>query len=128
MIRFAEPLEVDHLPLAQELDDVVHVRVVAEAEDVVVGHPGLLLRRQILGQIGDQIALAGHAGGAVGEPGGGGGIHARRAVHKVGVEPGGLDLLIGEVPGQLVDDGADHFQMPKFLRPDVGAKIAHFKS
>lgn len=38
-----EPLEVDHLPLAQELDDVVHVRVVAEAEDVVVGHPGLLL-------------------------------------------------------------------------------------
>ncbi len=40
---FAEALEVDHLPLAQELDDVVHVRVVAEAEDVVVGHPGLLL-------------------------------------------------------------------------------------
>ena len=43
MVCLAEPLEVDYLPLAQELDDVVHVRVVAEAEDVVVGHPGLLL-------------------------------------------------------------------------------------
>ena len=87
------------------------------------GFPALLplrhrpIRRQILGQISDQIALAGHTGGAVGEPGGSGGIHARCAVHKISVEPGGLDLLIREVPGQLVDDGANHFQMPKFVRP-----------
>jgi hypothetical protein len=43
MDRFAEPLEVDDFAFAQELDDVVHVRVVAEAENIVVGHAGLLL-------------------------------------------------------------------------------------
>ena len=42
-IAVGDNRKAHHLPLAQELDDVVHVRVVAEAEDVVVGHPGLLL-------------------------------------------------------------------------------------
>ena len=39
---FTEALEMDDLPSPQEADDVVHVRVVAETEDVVVGDPGLL--------------------------------------------------------------------------------------
>ena len=38
----AEALEVDDLPLPQEADDVVHVRVVAEPQDIVVGEAGLL--------------------------------------------------------------------------------------
>ena len=40
---FAEPLEVYDLPRTEEADDVVHVRIVAEAEDIVVGNAGLLL-------------------------------------------------------------------------------------
>ena len=40
----AEALEVHHFPGPQELDDVVHVRVVAEPQDVIVGGAGLLLR------------------------------------------------------------------------------------
>lgn len=43
MVCFAEPLEVDYLPLAQELDNVVYVRVIAEAQDVIVGDAGFLL-------------------------------------------------------------------------------------
>ena len=39
---FAEALEVDDLPLPEEADDVVHVRVVGQAENVVVGLSGLL--------------------------------------------------------------------------------------
>ena len=39
----AEALEVDHLPGPQELDDVVDVRVVTQAQDVVISDPGLLL-------------------------------------------------------------------------------------
>ena len=39
----AEALEVDDLPLAQEADGVVHVRVVGQPQDVVVGETGLLL-------------------------------------------------------------------------------------
>ena len=38
----AKALEVDDLPLPQEADDVVHVRVVGQTEDVVIGDPGLL--------------------------------------------------------------------------------------
>ena len=41
--RLAEALEVDYLALAEELDDVVDVGVVGEAEDVVVGDARLLL-------------------------------------------------------------------------------------
>lgn len=110
---------MDYLPLAQELDNVVYVRVIAEAQDVIVGDAGFLLCRQILRQISDQVALTGHTGGAVGESGGGGGVDPGGAVYEVGVKSGSLDLLIRQVPGQLMDDGADHFQMAKLLCPYI---------
>lgn len=34
---------MDHLPLPEELDDVVDIRIVREPEDVVIGDPCLLL-------------------------------------------------------------------------------------
>ena len=39
----AEALEVDNLPLPQEADHVIHIRIVGQAENVVVGEAGLLL-------------------------------------------------------------------------------------
>lgn len=39
----AEALEMHDLPGPQELDDIVDVRVVGQAQDVVIGDPGLLL-------------------------------------------------------------------------------------
>ena len=39
----SEPLEMDDLPLPQEFDDIVHIRVIAEPENVVVGYSCLLL-------------------------------------------------------------------------------------
>ena len=115
----AESLEVYDLPLPQKLDDVIDIRIVAEAEDIVIGNAGFLLRCKILCQVGDEIALAGHACRAVGEAGGGGGIYAGSAVHKIGVKPSGLDLLLGKIAGQLMDDGPDHFQMSQLFRTDV---------
>ena len=38
----AKALEVDDLPLPQEADDVVHVRIIAETQDVIVCDAGLL--------------------------------------------------------------------------------------
>lgn len=38
----AKALEVDDLPLPQEADDVVHVGIVAETQDVIVCDAGLL--------------------------------------------------------------------------------------
>ena len=39
----AETLEMDNFALAQETDDVVDIRVIGEAENVVIGESGLLL-------------------------------------------------------------------------------------
>ena len=39
----AEPLEVDDLPLPEEPDHVIHIWVIAEPKNIVVGHPSLLL-------------------------------------------------------------------------------------
>ena len=38
-----EALEVDDLPLPQELDHVVHIRVIGQPQDVVIGYPCFLL-------------------------------------------------------------------------------------
>ena len=118
---------MDDLPGPEELDDVVDVRIVGEAQDVVVGDTGLLLGGQILRQVGDQVALHRHAGGAVREAGGGGGVHAGGPVHKIRVKARGPDLLLGEVPGQLVDDGADHLQMAQLLSADVGQQALQLR-
>lgn len=71
---------------------------------------------QVLCQVSDQVALDGHAGGVPGEAGGGGGIHPSGVVHEVGIEAAGLDLVLVQVPGQLMDNGTDHLQMSQFLR------------
>ena len=40
---FAEALEVNNFPGPEKFDDVADVRVVGEAEDIVVGYAGFLL-------------------------------------------------------------------------------------
>ena len=111
---------MDDLPLPQEADDVADVGVVAEAQDVVVGDPGLLLGGHILGEVADHIPLDADAGGVPGGAGGGGGIDPGGVVHKVGGEAPLLQLLLGEAPGELVDDGPDHLQVAQLLGADVG--------
>ena len=41
-LRFAEALEVDDLPGTQELDGIVDVRIIGQAQNVVVGQARLL--------------------------------------------------------------------------------------
>ena len=106
---------MDDLALAQETDHVVDVRIVRQAQDVVVGDPGFLFGSEVLGQVSDHIALDRHGRRAPREAGRGGGVHPRRAIHEVGVKSGGLDLLLGQAAGQLVNDGADHLQVAKLL-------------
>ena len=40
---FAESLEVDDLPLTQEFDHIVHIRIIGQPQDIVIGGAGLLL-------------------------------------------------------------------------------------
>lgn len=117
MVCFAEPLEVYDLPFAQKPDSVTDVWVIAQAQDIVVGYASFLLRRQVLGKICDHIPSHLHGGGAPGRAGGGGGVDAGGVVHKIGVKACCADLLVSQVPGQLMDDSADHLQMPQLVRP-----------
>ena len=79
---------------------------------------------QVLGEVGDDVAGGLDGPGAPGEAGGGGGVDPGGMVHKVGGKGGILDLILFQVPGQLVDDGADHLHVPQFLRADRGSKRA----
>ena len=106
---------MDDLPLPEEPDGVVHIRIIAEPENVVVSHPGFLLRRQILRQIGHRVALDGHRRGIPGEACRRRGIDTGGVIHEIGRKAGFPNLAVAELPGQLVDDGADHFQMPQLF-------------
>ena len=75
------------------------------------------IRRQVLGKISDHIPSHLHGGGAPRRAGGGGGVDAGGVVHKIGVKACCADLLVSQVPGQLMDDSADHLQMPQLVRP-----------
>ena len=99
---------MDDLPLPQEPDGIAHVWVIAEPEDVVIGQPRLLFGGQVFGQVGDHVAGGLHAPRRPGEAGGGGGVDAHGVVYKVGGEAAVQDLVLGQVPGELVDDGGDH--------------------
>lgn len=103
MFRLAKALEVHDLSLPQEADDVIYVRVVGQTEDVVIGEAGLLLGGQILGQIGNDISGDLHGRGGPGVAGSKLGVHACGVIHKIGVKPGGPDLIPTEVAGELMD-------------------------
>lgn len=40
-------------------------------------------------------------------------------IHEVGIKAGSFDLILGEVAGQLVDDGAHHLEVSQLLGADV---------
>ena len=40
---FAEALEMHDLALAQEADGIVHIRIIGDAENIVIRHAGFLL-------------------------------------------------------------------------------------
>lgn len=111
MVCFAEALEMDDFPLSQKLDRVPHIGIVSEAQNVVVGHAGLLLRAEIFVKIGDGVPGNGERIGVKGSAGRRHRVNSRCVIHKIVIKPSRLDLLRRHVPGQLVDNGADHFQV-----------------
>ena len=112
---FAETLEVDDLPFPQKTDWVAHFRVFYDSEDIVVGGAGFLLCCQILKQIGYGIALGLEFTGIKGNPACGLGPDAGGMINIVGAKARCLDLLRGEIPGKLMDDGCHDLQMGQFF-------------
>ena len=120
MVCFAEALEMDDFPLSQKLDRVPHIGIVSEAQNVVVGHAGLLLRAEIFVKIGDGVPGNGERIGVKGSAGRRHRVNSRCVIHKIVVKPSRLDLLRRHVPGQLVDNGANHFQVTQLLGAYIG--------
>ena len=84
---------------------------------------------QILRQVRDDISGRLDAGRSPGEPGGGGGVDAGGVVYEVGREGGTVpDLLVGEIPGELVDDGGDHLHVAELFSPYQGVKMAQLET
>lgn len=122
MVCFAEALEMDDFPLPQEADHIAHVGVVGQTEDVIIGEAGFLLCRHVFGQIGDDVSGDLHGGGGPGIAGSELGIDAGGMVHKVGIKAGGSDLILAQVAGELMDQGAHHLQVSQFLCTYQGGK------
>ena len=73
---------MDDLTLAQEADHVVHIRIVAQAQDVVIRYARLLLGGHILDQICHRVAGDRHCRGGPRRAGRGLRIDARGMVDK----------------------------------------------
>ena len=104
----------------QELDDVIDIRVIGKTENVVIRYAGLLFCCKVLSQIGDGIAGDLHCCGGPGVAGGKLREYTGGVVHEVRVKPGGSDLLLGQISGQLMDQCTYYFQMSQLLCADIG--------
>ena len=108
MVCFAETLEMDNLAFPEEANDIIYVRIVRQAENVVIGEAGFLLCGHIFGKIGDDVPSDLHSRGGPGIARGKLGIDASGVVHKVGIKPGGPDLIFAEITGKLMDQSTHH--------------------
>lgn len=114
--RLTETLIVDDLALAQEADDIAHVGIVNELEDVVIGDTRLLLSCHILRKIGDRVTDRLDGRGGKGHTVCGGRIDTDRMVDKIGIQPGIDDLLRREPAGELFYKLAHHLHMRELIR------------
>lgn len=112
---FAETLEMDDFPGAQEADGLRHIGIPYGSEDVVIRGSGLLFRSHVFRQIRDDIALRLELTGIEGNPARCLGPERRGVVDVVRAEAGIFNFLHGKILGELIDDGADHFEVGKFV-------------
>lgn len=121
---FTEPLEVDDLPLPEEADGVTDFRIVDGAQNVVVGGAGFLFRSQVFKQVRNGIPFALEFAGVKGDTACRLRSYTDGVVNVVGAEAGGLNLLHGEVAGQLPDNGGHNLHVPQFFGADVCERSA----
>ena len=105
----AKALEVNYLALTQELDDVVNVGVVGKTENIVIGRASLLLSRQVLVKVGEDISLDADVLHVKGYSCGRYGIGAVGMVHEVGGKGCAVYLVHREIFGKLVNNSRDDF-------------------
>ena len=123
---FTEALVVDDLPGSEELDGFTDIRILDQAQNVVVGGAGFLFRSHTFVQICDDVSfylkftgIEGHTACCL-RP------DTNGVIHIIIGKSAFLDLFHGEVTGQLVNDGGNHFQMSKLFGSDIRQQSCHF--
>ena len=106
--RFAKTLIMHNLPLSQEADRVENIRVIAHADDVIIGGAGFLFRSHVFGQVCDGITLRSKAKRVKREACRRLRVDPRGMIDEVGLEPRFFNLLHRHIAGQLMHDGGDH--------------------
>lgn len=114
----SKALEVNNLPLAQESNNIRHIRVIfCQAGEYYRRSHGLFVRPPYPPSdhrwghpYADGCRRPRKAGSRCG-------INTSGVIHKVSRKRGiVLDLIVGQVTGQLVDDGGNHLKVPKFIQ------------
>ncbi len=107
------------LAFAKIADRVDDIRIVCEAQDIVISCSGFLLGCHVLSQVCECIALGLEICRSERDPGCGCRIDRRRVVDEILVEAALLDIRFGEIPRELIDDRGDHFDVGEFIRPSM---------
>ncbi len=112
---FAETLEMYNFTLSQEADGSAHVRVINQSQDIVIGGSGLLFGGHVFKQVSDNVPRGLELVGGERNTARCLGPDAQGVIHIVFVKAASLDLLHGEVAGQLVDNGPYDLHVSQFL-------------
>ena len=105
-----------NLTHAQELDGFAHIRVLHQAQNIVVGGTGLLLCRHILHQIRNGVPCHLKLRSSERESGSRLGPHANGMIYIIIRKAALFNLFHGQVPGQLMHDGRHDFQVGQLFR------------
>ena len=116
---------MNHFPGAQEFKGFTYFRVFDDTDQVIIGGPGLLLRGQVLVKIRDGISLGLEFAGIERHAGCSGWPQGSGVVDIIRVKPSGFCLFRSQVLGQLIDNGADHFQVCKLLCTNICQQSAY---
>ena len=111
----AKALVMHNLALAQELDGVAHIGIIRKAQDVVIRYAGLLLGGEVFVDVCQRVARYGDARCTERRAGGRYRVNARRVVDEIRIKALLLNLLLRQIPRQLVHDCSHHLEMSEFF-------------
>ncbi len=106
---------MDNFAGAQEPDGICHFLVFYQTQNVVVSAAGFLFCSQVLGQISNGIPFGLEFTGIERNSSCGLRPQCQRVIHIIFVKAGSLDFFRGQVFGQLINNGADHFHVGQFF-------------
>ena len=121
--RFAETLKMNDFPFTEKSNNIVHVGIVTQPEDIIIGHSGLLLCGKIFGKIRDHIAFDTDGRRIPGCTGSKLGKYPCGVIHEVRGKIRHSYIVFLDVAGQLMNDRADNLQVGEFFRTNQRVKM-----